>query len=193
VLGVLAWLIAVGATGAVARSAIAVLDANAVRTGVLSQGEVADSLTAALATSTPAASGGGPTSLAPPPVPTPTATDPTPSATATTGPPVHPTARPTTAPTSPPPAAPTRVVRTWSLDGGTVDAACTGSSISLLGATPRDGWTIEVGSVGPDRVEVEFKRSDQETKLTATCVAGTPQETAGRDTTDHTGADGSQD
>lgn len=172
VVAVLSWVVAVVVTGAIAGRAVAVLDAGSARSGLLSQAEVVG----ALATARAAAS------AAPAPTPTPAPSDPGPSAGPSGGgsptslPPAvpsgHQAVRPTTAP---PPAA--QVVRTWPVTGGTVAASCRGATISLLYATPQDGWTVDVGSAGPDQVKVELKMSGQETKVTAVCVGGVPQDT----------------
>ncbi len=187
----LAWVGAATLTGTVAWSAVAVIADDRPRTGVLTQAEVSQALTSAQATS-PAT--GAPTTATPTPTPSPTATEtdePTPSPTATetdepspsasaSTPAVEPTTAPTTATprpsTTPPPPEPTTatVAATWHVTGGTVSVECTGSRISLLTATPDNGWTMEVGSRGPEKVEVELHRSEQETKLVARCSDGAP-------------------
>jgi hypothetical protein len=170
VVAALSWLLAAGLTGTVAWRAVAVIDDGAPRTGVLTEAEVAATLASARATAVAA------------PTPTPTA----PSATPTQAP--SPSQAPTsTAPSTPPPdpttdpapAPPTAVAATWSVTGGTVAAACTASAISLLYATPQDGWTIEVGSTGPEHLEIELTHGEQETKVRAVCVDGTPVQTTG--------------
>ncbi len=52
-------------------------------------------------------------------------------------------------------------------------ASCTGSHISGY-ATPQDGWTVELISAGPVRLEVELHREHHETHLIATCEDGVP-------------------
>jgi hypothetical protein len=76
--------------------------------------------------------------------------------------------------------------------GGTVAASCTGGSIALLYATPADGWTVEVGTAGPRRVEVELRQPDLETKVVALCSGGVPQHTVDAGVPD-AGGDGSSD
>ncbi len=66
------------------------------------------------------------------------------------------------------------IARTWAVAGGTVAAACTGTSIGLLYATPQDGWTVEVHSPGPAGLEVELHRGPQEIIVRAQCVDGEP-------------------
>ena len=184
VVAVLAWTLAVVAGGAIAWQALAAVDSGG-RTGVLSQHEVTAALDAALATASPAPTTPAPTTRAPthaplaaltpapdPPTPTPSSV-PTPSAT-------HPpaaTTRPAPAGTVPPASVPaaSAVARTWTVPGGIVAVACTGADITLLYATPSDGWTVEVGSTGPQHVEVQLQRDGAETKVSATCVAGTPE------------------
>ncbi|WP_456847198.1 hypothetical protein [Cellulomonas sp. P5_C6] len=168
---VLTWVLAVVVGSAIAWRALAVVDSGE-RTGVLSQAEVVDALSQAQAPVTPSPSA---TTPAPGPTSTPTPTPalvPTPTPTATSTPVPAPTR--TTAPT---PAAPAivEVARTWTVPGGIVAVTCNGAAITLLYATPSDGWTVEVGATGPERVDVELHRDKAETKLTGTCVAGAPE------------------
>jgi hypothetical protein len=120
---------------------------------------------------------------------------------ATTTPPSV-TAAPSTAPPSPaatavapsrtpdpaPPPAPIARERTWTGAAGTVTSRCVGSRISLVSATPSNGWRMEVDDRGPGRVRVEFKNSgegedvedvedveDRETEVRAECVGGAPR------------------
>lgn len=158
------WVAAAALTGVIAWRAVAVLDADGPQTGLLSTAEVA----AALAEARAAASA-TPTS-------SPTAT---PTSTPTQSPTGTPTSTPTSSPTettSPPtdPGGSVEQVRTWPVTGGTVSASCAGATITLLAATPADGWTVEVGSTGPEHVEVELRSGELESKVEATCVAGVP-------------------
>lgn len=146
------WVAAAALTGVIAWRAVAVLDADGPQTGLLSTAEVA----AALAEARAAASA-TPTSS---PTATPTST-PTQSPTETTSPPTD-------------PGGSVEQVRTWPVTGGTVSASCAGATITLLAATPADGWTVEVGSTGPEHVEVELHSGELESKVEATCVAGVP-------------------
>ena len=62
--------------------------------------------------------------------------------------------------------------------GGRVTVACTGpSTITLIAALPdvTDGWGYEVGSAGPDEVEVEFTDGDEELRTRARCEGGAVQ------------------
>ncbi len=177
------WLGAAVLTGTVAWRAVAVLDADTPRTGVLSTQEVHEALASAQAA---AATTPAPTPTTDPPTPSvePTTAEPTQSPTA--APTSTPTARPSATATSPAPVepAPAEVTRTWPVTGGTISAACTGQVIRKVYATPQDGWTVETGSSGPDVVEVELHRGEQETKVTARCVGGVPTPTISTDSGD---------
>lgn len=173
---VLAWIGAAVLTGTVAWRAVAVLDADGQRTGVLSSADVGTSLAEAQAAAASASATASPSSPTGTPEPTDSPTE-EPTATPTTTPtgtaePSDPSS-PTDEPASP--AAPKEVVRTWHVDGGTVAASCVGSRIDLLYATPADGWTVEVGSGGPEHIEVELHRSERETKVEAECRDGVPK------------------
>ena len=63
--------------------------------------------------------------------------------------------------------------------------SCQAQAISLVYASPQDGWRVEIEKRGPDRVEVDFLSVGQGTKLKATCVNGIPQAT----TEDNEGGD----
>jgi hypothetical protein len=57
--------------------------------------------------------------------------------------------------------------------GGQVSAACTGAeTITLQGAVPASGWTVDVEESGPERVRVEFEQGEQEHKVTVRCGEG---------------------
>ncbi len=99
----------------------------------------------------------------------------------TKGPAPSATAPPVTAPslTTPRPAPVTArpVVRSWQSAAGMVTVACVRARISLESVTPNDGWSVEVGGNGPERVEVEFKTrgaGERESQVRASCVAGRP-------------------
>lgn len=98
----------------------------------------------------------------------------TPTATRTPTPTPSPTPSVTTDPTPPPPPS-AEVARTWDVAGGQVSASCRGTAIGLLGATPLDGWSMEVKHDGPEEIEVEFSRGETETGVKARCADGTPQ------------------
>ncbi len=66
------------------------------------------------------------------------------------------------------------VVRTWTVPGGGVGAACRDTTITLLFATPDDGWTVEVKDAGPENLEIEFRHGEDETTTLAACQGGIP-------------------
>lgn len=103
---------------------------------------------------------------------------PTPGTEPTTGPTVEPTATPgtTTPPTTPSATSP--VVRAWTVTGGQVGVSCEGATIALLYATPADGWSVDVKRSGPQEVEVELERGDDDSSVRAVCVAGVPEQQA---------------
>ncbi len=174
---VASWLLATVFTGLVVWRAVAVLDSGT-RTSVLSGAQVSG----LLASQTPTASG-APTTQSPgvtiPPATTATASTssaaPATSSSTVVASPTKPVSSST--PSSSPTASP--VARTWSVNGGVVSAACTGSAISLLYATPSDGWRVKIERRGPDSISVEFDNGDHETKIRGSCVAGVPQQTTG--------------
>ncbi|HEY3438555.1 MAG TPA: hypothetical protein VGK35_12780, partial [Actinotalea sp.] len=51
-----------------------------------------------------------------------------------------------------------------------------GSTISLIRATPSDGWTLTTDHAGPTEVEVTLRRGEDETQVKAVCVGGVPQQ-----------------
>lgn len=157
---VLAWAVATVLAGTVAWAAVGALGRGpgGAEGAVLSQGDVASALLAQRAAI--AAASASPTA-------TPTASPtPTPAVSPTTEPP------PTTTPVPP-----TEIARIWPVNGGQVSASCSGSTITLLGATPADGWGVETKNAGPAELEVEFDRDGSETRVFASCVDGTPEMT----------------
>ena len=56
-----------------------------------------------------------------------------------------------------------------------VTCECRGGSISLKGAEPNSGWSIEVERRGPEEVRVDFESNDvdRRTRVQSECVAGT--------------------
>lgn len=176
------WAFATVVTGLVVWRAVAVLD-DGTRTDVLSGAQVSGLL--ASASGTPGTTTASGTSVTIPPASTepPSSAD-VPGTTATTGAATGP-AGPKTTWTSPatknPAPAPTPVARTWTVAGGVVSVACTSQTISLLSASPADGWRVKIESRGPDRISLEFTSGEKETKVGGTCVAGVPQQS----TTEH--------
>jgi hypothetical protein len=71
---------------------------------------------------------------------------------------------------------PTPVTKIWSGDAGLVKVQCTGSTIELLSVVPSNGYRYEVGSSGPEQVEVELENTSTErkTKVESLCSHGTP-------------------
>lgn len=100
-----------------------------------------------------------------------------PSAAPTAGSETEPGEQPPQEPTSPSSAtSPSR--RTWSGSGGSVIAECTGSRIGLVAAQPDGGFAVDVGSRGPEQVEVSFHgrgEEERESEIHALCVGGTPR------------------
>lgn len=173
---VASWLLATALTGLVVWRAVAVLDSGT-RTSVLSGAQVSG----LLASQTPTA--GGTSSSSTPPItipPATTASVPTTSAApATSAPTVVPPTKTVSSSTPPPSPTASPVARTWTVTGGVVAASCTGSAISLLYATPSDGWRVKIEKRGPDSISVEFDNGDHESKVRGSCVAGVPQQSSG--------------
>lgn len=100
-------------------------------------------------------------------------------------PPIAPTSRPTGAvtrePTRPPSPGPTRgpvtsAPRTFSITGGTLSVRCAGTAGQLVYAAPAPGWGLDEQSVSGPQVEVRFASADTRSRITVTCVTGTPVE-----------------
>ncbi len=88
------------------------------------------------------------------------------------------------------------VDRTAHVSGGQLGVSCTGARIALRYAQPDDGWSVEVGSSGPEEVEVTFRRTggaQDETHSTAHCQSGTPtfvqQAETGHESVDETSSE----
>jgi hypothetical protein len=155
---VLAWALATVLAGGVAWWAVGTVGrgSGSIDSSVLSSAQVASALAARQALVTPTPTG-----------------SPTPTTSPTTSPTVEPT--PTAEPTASTPP-PTEIARTWTVTGGVVSVSCLGDQITLLGATPSDGWGVERKSQGPGELEIEFDLHEEaETTVTARCVAGTPE------------------
>lgn len=70
--------------------------------------------------------------------------------------------------------------RTWQGAAGAVVASCRGATISFRGAQPNSGWRVEVGSRGPEQIEVHFSTNEGaddegEVELKAQCARGAPR------------------
>ncbi|MCB1247553.1 MAG: hypothetical protein KDB69_09830 [Acidimicrobiia bacterium] len=64
----------------------------------------------------------------------------------------------TTTPTSP---------KTYTLAGGTVTIAANDPTVTLVGAVPKAGFTVDVEHTGPDEVRVEFESENHESSFRA--------------------------
>ena len=53
-------------------------------------------------------------------------------------------------------------------------ARCRSRAVSLVSATPGDGYRAEVGSRGPEEVEVTISGGGREVKVRAVCSGGRP-------------------
>jgi hypothetical protein len=58
---------------------------------------------------------------------------------------------------------------TFSTQGGTVTVSCQGSTISLVSASPADGYTLAVRSSGPQFVDVDFNGQPSGSAVRAYC------------------------
>ncbi|HEX5332934.1 MAG TPA: hypothetical protein VFW79_09850 [Cellulomonas sp.] len=181
---VLAWALAVLVAGAVTSWAVMVISGE--------QGPARDRvLAASQVTAELAAQRAVPTATTAPPVPS-VAPNPEPSS-ASPAPPPTPSAAasqipsqiPSQVPSQVPSTAAAEVARTWDVKGGQVGASCRGTVLTLLYATPADGWTMEVKRAASDELEVAFHQGEAETTVHATCVAGVPETQADTDADEH--------
>lgn len=64
----------------------------------------------------------------------------------------------------------------WIGASGKVTARCSDERITLVAATPADGFSVEVKDRGPAQLDVEFEGGSekQETRIRAVCVGGSP-------------------
>jgi hypothetical protein len=74
-------------------------------------------------------------------------------------------------------------IATFTTDGGIVTVSCQGSTISLVSASPADGYTLAVRESGPAWVGVNFRSATGGREVNATCKGGAPVEVI-----DHDGA-----
>ena len=72
------------------------------------------------------------------------------------------------------PSAPGTQSRAWQGREGRVEVRCSGTSASLVSATPADSYRMEIDKRGPEEVRVEFSRADQELRVETRCTAGVP-------------------
>ncbi len=87
--------------------------------------------------------------------------------------------------TAPPQSSATPVVKTWTVTGGTVSVSCQAQAISLIYASPQDGWRVEAEKHSTDRIDINFDRIGQGTEMRAACVSGVPQQTTQPSDGDH--------
>lgn len=179
---VLAWALAVLVAGTVTSWAVTVIsgEQGPARDRVLAASQVTAELTAQRAVPTAAATTAPPVpSVAPTPEPSSAspAPLPTPSAAASE--------IPSQVPSEIPSPAAAEVARTWDVEGGRVGASCRGTVLTLLYATPADGWTMEVKHAASDQLEVEFRQGEAETTVRAACVVGVPETAADTDADEH--------
>ena len=66
------------------------------------------------------------------------------------------------------------MTKTFTTGGGTLTVECQGSTISLLSATPANGYTLTVHSSGPTSVTVDFTMGRQDWFIRVTCPNGQP-------------------
>lgn len=88
---------------------------------------------------------------------------------------VAPTAPPaTTPPTTAPPPTNSSSVADYTTPGGTAEFGCAGDIVTLLSASPADGYQMYVTSDGPRQAQVYFVNPQYQDSITATCVNGQP-------------------
>jgi cytoskeletal protein RodZ len=97
--------------------------------------------------------------------------------------PADPSVTTSTAPAAPSTTA-SAVVRTWTVAGGSLSVSCQGQAISLVYASPRDGWRVETERAD-DVVEVAFERVGQGIEVRAVCTGGIPSQTSQATQGDH--------
>jgi hypothetical protein len=66
------------------------------------------------------------------------------------------------------------VTKTFNTGGGTLTVECQGSTISLLSATPANGYILTVHSSGPTSVSLDFSEQTEDWSVHATCQNGQP-------------------
>ena len=104
----------------------------------------------------------------------------------TTSPASSPSSSPASGAVPSPAPRPAPEVRTWQGAAGAVSARCLGARISLVSASPADGWRMEVDKRGPEEVRVHFERGEtddesesepheREAQVDAWCRGGVPR------------------
>ena len=68
------------------------------------------------------------------------------------------------------------ITQTFTNQGGTVNVACTGSTIAFVSAAANDGYQATTESTGPLMVEVSFKKlaRNKDFVVESDCSNGTP-------------------
>ncbi len=184
------WVLATLVTSLVVWQAVAVFRDGS-STSILSAPQVGERLEAARATQSPtptsAQTGATTTATA---GPTDTTSEPgsdeaSPSAEPTGTPTTSATPTATLTESTTPTASATPVVTTWTLAGGSLSVSCQAQVISLLYASPQDGWRVETENQGTARIDVNFERVGQGIEVRATCVDGVPSQTSQPTDGDH--------
>ena len=115
------------------------------------------------------------TTITPAAQPTPRGT-PRPTPRTTPPPTPRPTSRPTPGDTKTEDPGPVAKQASWSGSAGRVTATCRAQQIRLDAAVPANGFTVEIGSRGPETLEIEFHqtRGETESKVKGVCRAEGP-------------------
>lgn len=66
-------------------------------------------------------------------------------------------------------------VQDFAMPGGNAELGCAGSAISVLSASPADGYQLYVTEDGPQEAQVYFVDQQYQDSVTASCVGGQPQ------------------
>jgi hypothetical protein len=66
------------------------------------------------------------------------------------------------------------VTKTYNTGGGTLTVECQGTAISLVSASPANGYTLSVRSSGPTSVSLSFSKGFQNWSVHVTCPNGQP-------------------
>jgi hypothetical protein len=66
------------------------------------------------------------------------------------------------------------VTKTFNTGGGTLTVECQGSTISLVSASPANGYALTVHSSGPTSVALDFANPPEDWSVHATCKNGQP-------------------
>jgi hypothetical protein len=82
---------------------------------------------------------------------------------------------------TPPTSAAVTNTASFANEGGVVTLSCTGTAVSLVSATPRQGYTVSVGNSGPSEVEVAFKSTSHDAEIHGRCSGGVPVATVSDD------------